>query len=185
CASLDARLQPPMCPAAVCRCTTISLSFLDPRGSPRSGRQRPDVRDSDGTGGRRGMFMSAAFDDQALLEPISADQPCGQNLDEAPVLPGEQTAILSDLDGLRLFGQSRSPEAPPDPEDREREQAKARAPIEWDRIRRQTLDGLARSKDLRLLAYLGTALLRTDGLAAFASTVTTAAQWGETFWPQV
>ena len=129
--------------------------------------------------------MSAAFDGQALLEPISADQPCGQNLDEAPVLPGEQTAILSDLDGLRLFGQSRSPEAPPDPEDRERETGKARPPIEWDRVRSQTLDGLAKSKDLRLLAYLGTALLRTNGLAAFASTITTASQWLETFWPQV
>ena len=131
------------------------------------------------------MFMSAAFDGQALLEPISADQPCGQNLDEAPVLPGEQTAILSDLDGLRLFGQPRSPEAPPDPEDREREAAKAKAPIEWDRIRRQALDGLAKSKDLRLLAYLGTALLRTDGLPAFASTLTSASQWIETYWPQV
>ena len=39
--------------------------------------------------------MSAEWDGQGLLEPISAEQPCGQNLDEAPVLPGAQTAILS------------------------------------------------------------------------------------------
>jgi type VI secretion system protein ImpA len=125
------------------------------------------------------------LDDKALLEPISAEHPCGQNLDEAPVLPGAQTAVLSELDGLRLFGQARSPEAPPDPEESERESAKVRAPIEWDRIRNAALEGLKGSKDLRLLAYLGTALLRTDGLPAFGRTITIASQWLETYWPQV
>lgn len=129
--------------------------------------------------------MSAVLDDKALLEPISAEHPCGQNLDEAPVLPGAQTAVLSDLDGLRLFGQARSPEAPPDPEESERESAKVRAPIEWDRIRNAALEGLKGSKDLRLLAYLGTALLRTDGLPAFGRTITIASQWLETYWAQV
>ena len=129
--------------------------------------------------------MSAVWDDKALLEPISAEQPCGQNLDEAPILPGTQTAVLSELDGLRLFGQARSPEAPPDPEESERESAKVRPPIEWDRIRNSALDGLKGSKDLRLLAYLGTALLRTDGLPAFGRTMTIASQWLETYWPQV
>ena len=129
--------------------------------------------------------MSAVWDDKALLEPISAEHPCGQNLDEAPVLPGAQTAVLSELDALRLFGQARSPEAPPDPEESERESAKVRPPIEWDRIRNTALEGLSGSKDLRLLAYLGTALLRTDGLAAFGRTIAIASQWLETYWPQV
>jgi type VI secretion system protein ImpA len=129
--------------------------------------------------------MSAVWDDKALLEPISAEHPCGQNLDEAPVLPGAQTAVLSELDALRLFGQARSPEAPPDPEESERESAKVRPPIEWDRIRNAALEGLSGSKDLRLLAYLGTALLRTDGLAGFGRTITIASQWLETYWPQV
>ena len=131
--------------------------------------------------------MSAEWDGQGLLEPISAEQPCGQNLDEAPVLPGAQTAILSELDGLRLFGQSRSPEAPPeaDGEDGLREAAKVRPPIEWDRMRADALDALTRTKDLRLLGYLATAFLRTDGIAAFTKTLTTASQWLETFWPQV
>jgi type VI secretion system protein ImpA len=131
--------------------------------------------------------MSAEWDGQGLLEPISAEQPCGQNLDEAPVLPGAQTAILIELDGLRLFGQSRSPEAPPevDAEDGLREAAKVRPPIEWDRIRNEAIDGLRKTKDLRLLAYLGTAFLRTDGLAAFTKTLTTASQWLETYWPQL
>jgi type VI secretion system protein ImpA len=123
--------------------------------------------------------MSAGWDGQALIEPISAAQPCGQNLDETPV--------LSALDALRLFGQASSPEARPDADDgdREKELAKARPPLEWDRIRADALDGLGRSKDLRLLAYLGTALLRTDGLPAFAHVLTVASQWLEAYWPQV
>lgn len=121
--------------------------------------------------------MSARWDGQALLEPISPEQPCGLNLDD--------TTVLSAFDALRLFGQARSPEAPPDAEEGEKEQAKARPPLEWDRIRSDALDGLSKSKDLRLLAYLGTAVLRTDGLPAFAHVLTTASQWLETYWPQV
>ena len=65
------------------------------------------------------------------------------------------------------------------------ELAKARPPLEWDKIRADALDGLNKSKDLRLLAYLGTASLRTDGLPAFAGVLTTASKWLETYWPQV
>lgn len=121
--------------------------------------------------------MTAHWDGRALLEPITAEAPCGQNL--------EDSAVLSALDGLRLFGQARSPEAPPDPDDGERQGEKARPPIEWNRVRDEALDALGKSKDLRLLAYLGTALLRTDGLPAFAQVLTTAAHWIEAYWPQV
>ncbi len=121
--------------------------------------------------------MNAAWDGQALLQPISPDQPCGVSLDDS--------MMLSSLDALRLFGQARSPEAPPDTDGDENELAKAKPPIEWARIRADALDGLTKSKDLRLLAYLGTASLRTDGLPAYASVLTTASQWLETYWPQV
>jgi type VI secretion system protein ImpA len=121
--------------------------------------------------------MNARWDGQALLQPISPEQPCGVSLDDS--------ILLSSLDALRLFGQARSPEAPPDPEGDERELSKARPPLEWDKIRADALDGLSKSKDLRLLAYLGTALLRTDGLPSFATVLTTASQWLETYWPQV
>jgi len=129
--------------------------------------------------------MSAGWDAQALLEPITAEQPCGQNLDEAPILPGDVTPVLAEFDALRLFGQARSPEAPPDPEDRERENAKVKPPIEWDRLRAGALAALGKTKDLRLLAYFATALLRTDGLPAFTRTLATASHWLETYWPQV
>ncbi len=121
--------------------------------------------------------MNARWDGQALLQPISPEQPCGVSLDDS--------MLLSSLDALRLFGQARSPEAPPDPEGDEKELAKARPPLEWDKIRADALEGLTKSKDLRLLAYLGTASLRTEGLPAFAGVLTTASQWLETYWPQV
>jgi type VI secretion system protein ImpA len=121
--------------------------------------------------------MSARWDDRVLLEPISAEQPCGQNADELPV--------LSALDSLRLFGQAKSPEAPPEQGDEGRENEKARPPIEWDKVRAEALEALGKSKDLRLLAYLGAALLRTDGLPAFTQVLTAASQWVETYWPQV
>jgi hypothetical protein len=70
--------------------------------------------------------MSAGWDGQALLQPISPEQPCGLNLDD--------TALLSTLDSLRLFGQTRSPDAPSDP-DEEKELGKVRPAVEWDRIR--------------------------------------------------
>lgn len=121
--------------------------------------------------------MSAGWDARALLEPIPGEQPCGQNPDA--------TGVLGTFDALRLFGQPRSPEAPPDADDGDKEAAKARPPIEWEKIRDQALENLSKSKDLRLLAYLGTALLRTDGLPAFNQTLTTASQWLESYWPQV
>jgi type VI secretion system protein ImpA len=121
--------------------------------------------------------MNARWDGQALLQPISPEQPCGVNLDD--------TAVLSSLDALRLFGRRPGLEAPLDPDGDERELSKASPPLEWDRIRADALEGLGKSKDLRLLACLGTALLRTDGLPAFASVLTMASQWLESYWPQV
>ena len=93
-----------------------------------------------------------------LLQPIAPDRPCGDDL--------EDTTLLASFDTFRLFGQS----APHDP-----------AP-EWSGIRSRAVDALCKSKDLRLLAHLGSALLRTDGLPAFADTLTIASQWLETYW---
>ncbi len=93
-----------------------------------------------------------------LLQPIAADRPCGDDL--------EDTTLLASFDSFRLFGQS----APHDP-----------VP-EWTAIRAKATEALCKSKDLRLLAHLGSALLRTDGLPAFAETLTVARQWLEIYW---
>ena len=121
--------------------------------------------------------MSARWDAEPLLQPLAGEQPCGLNLDD--------TGGLVAFDALRLFGQTRSPEAPPDTDDADKEAAKAKPPIEWPRVQSDALDALAKSKDLRLLAYLGTAVLRTEGLPSFAAVLTTASQWLQTYWPQV
>jgi type VI secretion system protein ImpA len=114
--------------------------------------------------------MSVAWDGQGLLQPLPGDQPCGENLDDTPA--------LTSLDALRLFGQSRSLDAPPAPNEN-------RKPPEWGEIQAGALEGLGKTRDLRLLAYLGTALLRTEGLRGFFETLTVASQWLEAYWDHV
>jgi type VI secretion system protein ImpA len=93
-----------------------------------------------------------------LIEPITAEQPCGENL--------EDTQLLASFDAFRLFGQPMPLEPAP----------------EWGEIRSRALEALGKSKDLRLLAHLGSAVLRTDGLPAFSETLRIASQWLDTYW---
>ncbi len=102
--------------------------------------------------------MTTALVDEALVQPIAPDRPCGEDLEDTP--------LLASFDAFRLFGQS----APHEP-----------AP-EWTAIASRATEALCRSKDLRLLAHLGSALLRTDGLPAFAGTLTIASAWLESYW---
>jgi type VI secretion system protein ImpA len=118
--------------------------------------------------------MSARWDSAQLLQPITEAQPCGESL--------EDTELLASFDAFRLFGQSRPLDAPAEPNEK-RVPKPAESP-EWIAIRDKALDALAKSKDLRLLAYLGTALLRTDGLPAFSETLNVASQWLDTNWSQ-
>ncbi len=96
-----------------------------------------------------------------LAAPIQADRPCGENLDETPV--------MASFDAYQLFGQPIAPEPPPP----------------WAEIKQRSLETLARSKDLRVLAHLAAASLRTDGLAAFFETLTVASRWLESYWAEV
>ena len=104
--------------------------------------------------------MGAGWDAQTLLEPITADAPCGENL--------EDTTLMSSFDAFRLFGQAMPLDPVPD----------------WGEVKARALEALARSKDLRLLAHLAAAVLRTDGLPAFTETLTVAARWLELYWTQ-
>jgi len=104
--------------------------------------------------------MSSHWETRTLLEPITADSPCGENLEDTP--------LLASFDAFRVFGQSTALDPVPD----------------WAEIKRRALDALGRSKDLRLLAHLGSAVLRTDGVPAFADTLTVASRWLEDYWSQ-
>lgn len=105
--------------------------------------------------------MSPQWDSQTLVRPITAESPCGESLEDTP--------LLTSFDTFRLFGQA----TPLDP-----------VP-EWGEIKNRALDALGRSKDLRLLAYLGSAVLRTDGVPAFSDTLDIAAKWLDEYWSQV
>jgi type VI secretion system protein ImpA len=122
---------------------------------------------------------SAGWEAQ-LLQPITADQPCGESL--------EDTDKLTSFDTFRIFGQARPLDAPVE-QNEKGQPAETRIPKppespEWREIRDKALETLGKSKDLRLLACLGTALLRTDGVIAFADTLNVAAYWLDTYWSQ-
>jgi len=93
--------------------------------------------------------------DADFLQAISAEHPCGEDL--------EDTQLLASFDAYRLFGQS----------------APLAAETEWRDIRDRSVEALGRSKDFRLLAHLAAALVRTEGLAALVVTLTVAARWLE------
>jgi type VI secretion system protein ImpA len=115
-------------------------------------------------------MSSAGWSLEALLEPIDAEHPCGVSLEDLPP--------LTTLDSVRLFGQSRSADAAPGKDDQ------WKLP-DWGDIREQAIEGLGKSKDLRLLSYLAAAVLRTDGLAAYFDTLSAAATWLDQHWPDV
>ncbi len=98
---------------------------------------------------------------QTLLEPITAEAPCGESL--------EDTQLLASFDAFRVFGQATPLEPPP----------------QWGEIKNRSIEALARSKDLRVLAFLGSAVLRTDGFPAFSDTLNVAARWLDMYWSQI
>jgi type VI secretion system protein ImpA len=108
--------------------------------------------------------------DRTLLEPISDDAPCGKSL--------EDTDTLTAFDAYQLWGQT-SLEPPPkeDGEPVRKEARKSDRPPNWAEIRDEALSALEISKDLRLLTFLGAAVLRTEGIPAFVRTLGVASHW--------
>ena len=98
---------------------------------------------------------------QTLLEPITAEAPCGESL--------EDTQLLASFDAFRVFGQATPLEPAP----------------QWGDIKNRAIEALAKSKDLRVLAFLGSAVLRTDGFPAFSDTLNVAARWLDMYWSQI
>ena len=97
-----------------------------------------------------------------LVTPVAEDRPCGEDLDET------QPLVLASFDAYRLFGQITP-------------WAKDKQP-DWREIRDRSLEVLAQSRDLRVLAHLAAAGLHTDGLGAFGQTLEAAKTWLGTWW---
>ncbi len=97
-----------------------------------------------------------------LAAPISADSPCGVDLDESEPL------LLAAFDAYRIFGLMS-----PWPKD---------AQPDWREIRDRSLETLTKSRDLRILSHLAVALLRIEGIEGFSRTLSVAAQWLSEWW---
>jgi type VI secretion system protein ImpA len=95
--------------------------------------------------------------DTGLLDPLSAENPCGEDL--------EDSQLLASFDAYRIFGQS----APLSDE------------TDWREIRDRSLEALEKSKDFRLLAHLASAAVRTEGFPALPETLSIAARWLESW----
>jgi type VI secretion system protein ImpA len=105
--------------------------------------------------------MTVPIEFSALGTPISVDGPCGTDLEDGPV--------LGRFNGYRVFGRDTAWEQMEQQPD-------------WAQIRAESLGALATSKDLRVLAHLAAASLRTDGIGLFCGTLAVAADWLEQFW---
>jgi type VI secretion system protein ImpA len=98
---------------------------------------------------------------ESLIEPLSSEAPCGADL--------EYTQTLAAFDAYRLFGKD----------------IPLAADTDWRAIRDNSLAALAQSRDLRLLAHLGAALVRIEGLITFCRVITVADRWLGEYWDQV
>jgi type VI secretion system protein ImpA len=96
-----------------------------------------------------------------LAEPIAAENPCGENL--------EETAQFGEIDAYRIFGQLTAPATEPD----------------WRALRAASLSALQKSKDLRLLAHLAAAVIRADTLAGALQLFPLLATWLTNYWEEV
>ena len=94
---------------------------------------------------------------EKLLAPISADDPCGLDLEDTP--------LLATFDSYRVFGQM----TPLSDE------------VNWRELRSKAMEALEQSKDLRLLAHLGAAQVRTGGIAGFCDVLAVAGRWFSDF----
>lgn len=100
-----------------------------------------------------------------LLKPVSEDAPCGPDLEYDPDFMALQTEAQGKPE--QQFGETVIPAVEPD----------------WRQVRSQSLDLLARSKDLRPVMLLIRASTRLDGLPGFQLGAKLLNQLLEAYWP--
>ena len=106
----------------------------------------------------------SALDVDALLAPVSAENPCGENLEyDADYVIMEQAALGKPE---QQFGSTVIPAEEPN----------------WREVRAQALALLPKSKDLRVGVYLARAAVRIDGLTGLADSLTVLSGFVERFW---
>ena len=101
---------------------------------------------------------------EALIAPISGDNPCGADLEYDPAFAELERAAQGKPE--QQIGNTVVPAADPD----------------WKVVERQATELLGRAKDLRIGVHLANGLLRTRGLQGFTDGVRVIAKLVETFW---
>jgi type VI secretion system protein ImpA len=134
-----------------------------------------------GVTAQSGVGSRARWDGHPLVQPCGGANACGPSLDAASLLA---------FDAFRVFGQQVALDAPLETSDDGRESERGRVPKpadspEWLDIRARALSALARSKDLRVLAFLAAATLRIEGPYAFCDLLSIASVWLTEFWDSV
>ena len=89
------------------------------------------------------------IDVESLLSEITADAPCGEDLEYDPQFAEMEKEAQGTAE--RQYGDTIIPGEPPN----------------WRGVGKTALDLLERTRDLRVVAYLTRAVLNTDGLAGF------------------
>jgi type VI secretion system protein ImpA len=91
------------------------------------------------------------IDVDGLLKDLTAEDPCGSNLEYDPSFLAMEEAARGKPE--REYGKTRIPAEPP----------------KWTEVRRLALSLSDRTRDLRVAVYLAKALLATEGLAGLAN----------------
>jgi type VI secretion system protein ImpA len=98
-----------------------------------------------------------------LLEPISEDAPCGEDLSYDPSLQELETMARG----------------------KEETQFSAAEPPDWKKLQARCLELFGRSKDLRTAMTLASASIEMDGLAGFRESLLLVSGLVQRFWPTV
>ncbi len=104
---------------------------------------------------------------EELTQPISEDQPCGEDLEYDPAFQQMETLLQTKPE--QEFGDTIIPAEGPD----------------WKGVEKQAADLIKRTCDLRVLANVAIAQLHTSGLVAFANAMNALNACMETFWDSI
>ncbi|MGB0127289.1 MAG: type VI secretion system protein TssA [Rhodocyclaceae bacterium] len=108
-----------------------------------------------------------SIDVASLMEPLSADAPCGEDLEYAPEYLELQAAAAGK------------------PEQQVGESIVAAEPPDWRDVARRATDLLARTRDLRLACHLTRALLHTEGVGGLRDGLAVVSAYLDRFWDEV
>ncbi|WP_258086886.1 type VI secretion system protein TssA [Xenorhabdus bovienii] len=104
---------------------------------------------------------------ETLLEPVSIESPCGENLEYDPEFMALEQSLLGKTE--QQFGDITIPAEPPD----------------WIQAEKQAISLLRRTKDLRIIMALTQSWLQMRGLCGYADGLNLLQQTLERYWDEV